>query len=158
MQYKATTVSGKLGEAEALIAELQSANENLSNTLGEISAERDTLAADKLAADEKVKTLSEGIASHDSTIEQLRAEYVKQIDAINAKQTDFDKRLAQGVADKLASLGVPPVDEVAAESVASKSNDDLWAEYRTIQGKDPRAAGAFYEANIRPRIFKQGKN
>ena len=52
---------------------------------------------------------------------------------------------AAAAADIAAAQGVPPVAEEIPDAPASKSADQLWAEYAQL--KDPREQRAFYLAN-----------
>ena len=64
---------------------------------------------------------------------------------LEEKQTSAEEQAVQ----VMASVGVEqPVEEAAENSVDDKSIDELWAEYKTIEGSKEQRA--FYLEHIKP--------
>jgi chromosome segregation ATPase len=98
---------------------------------------------DKLAAAEK----------RDAEICQELANAQADIERLKASANTVTEAAAQEAQRIVADIGVPPV--TAETQPTAPTADDLWAQYHELNLKDSRAAGQFYDKNIRPLILKE---
>jgi uncharacterized coiled-coil DUF342 family protein len=129
--------TSKSGEAEAMakeVSELKAANQSFKDS-AEASAKASVkavaaVAAERDAAIAKVEELTKALAA----TEELKKQAVSQIESVGKKSASI-----------AASVGVNPVEISAADSVASKSPEEVWNEYLAIS--NPAEKLAFYNKN-----------
>ena len=118
------------------IQELKAANETIQSMTSQVSAlkanlqsEVDGAAAQIVAKDAQIATLSEAVTATQNQIKELGEKLTKA----EAKPVEI-----------MAALGVPPV-MVTTATAEPTTKADLWAEYAKIT--DPKARVIFYRAH-----------
>ncbi len=131
----------KLAAAQSDHEQSVSATEVREQKVAELLDQKDEEIADLKARHEGI---CQDLANSQIALEELRKE-MKSVDEIAATE-------AQRI---VADIGVPAVDDEAAQEPQSSSLDDLMRQYEELLKADSRAAGEFYANKLAPALYKE---